>query len=176
MTASKWVARLIQLATPKGDALDAVEGIEHPSAPGLAVTPHTSWFGHFVITHIPTGKKVGGPYERAANAQRDIAYLSRCADWTREDVAQQIKEHGEELSGLGMSVQKGVVSSTKKRALVHSIASPLSAGEEWPWEGDDSPLLMAERILADPTFNPDAEKIAQYSTVKAVDVHTGEAR
>jgi len=167
MSKSEWIIVKVAIASPADKPIGDVEGLTHPKAPGLAVTPDQRYFGHFCITHMPSGKRIGGPWERCANAQAALASLSRCADWTRDDLAAQLAEHGDESANIGYSISLGTVSALTKREVVRSTAEHMLPGDEWPWEGPDHPLSCANRVLADPAHNPQAQELAKWSKVAA---------
>src|ERR1044071_8429468 len=77
----------IDVTLARKDGPKVVRGIAHQRAPGLAVTQHH--FGHFEVTHVPSGKRVVGPWERMASAKVVLAELAVCFDWSREELGIQ---------------------------------------------------------------------------------------
>lgn len=76
----------VTICGPLGDR--NVPALVHPWCPGLAVTMGA--FGTFDVTHVPTGRRVFGSWERWGNALRtlvEVALIARAAgaDWSVAD-------------------------------------------------------------------------------------------
>ena len=72
----------------------SVPGFAHDNCPGLAVTMHP--FGAFTVTHIESGMKMCGHYERASNAilvmsQYALIAASKGLSWSDLDSQGAIK-------------------------------------------------------------------------------------
>lgn len=141
-----WRQLTVGITGPGGAHL--VRGLVHPAAPGLAVTENPS-VGWFTVTHTATGRKVAGPYERAANGMLALAQLSRLANWTAPDgatISAEITAHGDEPAGIpDCTVTSGGVTRpmTKREVFDFVRATWLS---EFPWE-ESAPECAAAKIL-----------------------------
>jgi hypothetical protein len=95
----EWVRVETEVVGPKGKR--DVPALIHPWCPGLAVT--MSRFGFFCVTHVRSGLVVGGAYERAANAKRELCQSAAIGkaiglDWataTADQVVQAIIAHAD---------------------------------------------------------------------------------
>lgn len=146
--ASEW--SVVEIGIETKDGHRTVEGVIHPNAPGLAVTPSVRYFGYFEVTHRSSGRKTAGPYERVGFAQLMLARLSRIADWsdTPSGLRDQIMgQRGDEPCGMDdvTCTTKGETRQQTKREVFEGIRNWV-LGDEFPWE-EDHPSKAARRLL-----------------------------
>lgn len=122
-----------------------VPALKHKHSKHLCVTMHS--FGQFEITHIASGHKVCGSYERAGNAMADMLALSIALisigvsdDATYEDLKQAIAESDIVIDELGMTISQYI---TLNR-LVNEF--PWETYEESPFKLVDDRCLKLERL------------------------------
>ncbi|EOH0514094.1 hypothetical protein ACNPDE_002095 [Vibrio fluvialis] len=123
-----------------------VPSVEVEGCPGLAVT--SCVFGLFEVTHIKSGQRIIGGYERAVNAM--------C---TMIEIYLGMKESGIDPT-LGMEeLQQAMIKSEVKCKILGNmtvmehvnILNPIMVGYsgEFPWEGDeDSPFTRLDELKA----------------------------
>lgn len=146
-----WEQTLVKIATPAG-WID-VPGLTHPWCAGLAVT--MQHFGDFVVTHLSSGKRIGGTYERAGNAALELVHwaaIARAGGYTWDATTEEV------VAAVGAS-KNAPVPFAGATSTSGGVTTPLTAGEwmsivrsewrdEFPWEGDDDPWsLGAEALL-----------------------------
>jgi len=121
----------------------SVPGFAHDNCPGLAVTMHP--FGAFTVTHIESGMKICGHYERASSAilvmsQYALIAASKSASFKgldQQGVINLISDAGSDdvpFDGYTSTSIEGVRKLTVKEwrgSLAHSFL------DEFPWEEHD---------------------------------------
>src|ERR1051326_7238827 len=128
-----WHEATVVMATEKGSI--AERGLVHPHAPGLAITMHL--FGTFDVTHVRSGKKVAGPYQRCALAQLVLAQMSKCLDWKQDaaGIAAQIAARKDEpVPFMGATVSSGGVQRPQTIGEFLRGTRDWLGFDEFPWE------------------------------------------
>lgn len=132
-----------QIQTEAGSM--TVPALKHKHCKHLCVTMPS--FGLFEITHIASGRKVCGNYERAGNAMADMLALSIAFirigvsdDATYEDLKQAIKQSDIVIDELGMTIPQYI---TLNR-LVNEF--PWETYEESPFKLVDDRQLVLEKL------------------------------
>lgn len=152
-----WERGTLTIPTTGGD--ETVEVLTHPLVPGLAVQHYP--FGSFAVTHVQTGKKVAGPWQRYGNALCEAVRLSLCLDFrgNADSIAEQVKARRDEP-----------VPFSEATSTSGGVTRPLTIGEylqlgrgwlacdEFPWEsGDEDPGVKAQELLAQHRLAPSAK-------------------
>lgn len=134
--------RQIEVPTEKGRILvPATNHVEE--TPYLAVTMCV--FGQFEVTHVPSGFRLIGGYERAVNAFVSMAQLQLAlnelgidASGSNEAFKAQIAEKDKSCESLGMSLREWIALNT-------TIGNFCS---EFPWETDEEgPHAELEKLM-----------------------------
>lgn len=137
----------IEVPVQSGD-LKTVPAIVHKDCPGLAVTMVP--FGAFQVTHISTGRKLCGLYQRASTALLKMSQWALIADmkgksWTDLDQAgsaQLIEQAADDevpFDGCTSTSSEGTKKMTVAMWFQHRFAF---TWDEFPWEERD-PYDMA---------------------------------
>lgn len=124
-----------------------VPSLTHPRAPGLAVT--MNHFGYFDVTHLASGMKMGGPFERSGNAALLLVQWAACADCTKptgQEIAAQMDDTPVPFP-RNTTTRLGETRPMSKREWMQSARSWLGA-DEFPWEGADNPHDYTLEVLA----------------------------
>ncbi len=138
---SRWLDAVIAIQCQHGPR--EVPALTHPQCPGLAVT--MSHFGLFGVTHVASGRSMGGSYERCGSAARELVQWQQIAtrygfSWELPGDALQgvFREHAQKP----VPFEGGTVTSMgETRPLTIGewrgfIVSPLGT-DEFPWESPD---------------------------------------
>jgi hypothetical protein len=132
-----------------------VPAITHPLAPGLAVT--MSCFGTFEVTHVPSGRRMLGTYERWGTAALILAELAAIG-----------RAHGVDYTAPSDVVVPALralydvpVPFPDATSSSQGVTRPLTvkewfqitrddfASDEFPWESpDDAPAEKADQLFA----------------------------
>ena len=108
MGGAKLRKAVINIAT--SDGRQDVDGWIHPpyNAPRFAVTPVVTQHGiapYYTVTHVPTGRRLSGSYDKALafRAVREVASLLDDPMWDRKDldskeIGEWIKQHPEKYA------------------------------------------------------------------------------
>ena len=124
------------LSVPATNATDEI--------PNLAVTMTT--FGLFEVTHVPSGFRLVGNFERAVNAFVAMAQIQLALNELEIDSSQngddfraEIMEKNKECKSLGMTFRQWIG--------LHATIGNFSG--EFPWEGaDEGPHAELEKLMA----------------------------
>ena len=135
--------RQIKVATQDG-MIPVPTTNETPETPYLAVT--MTVFGQFEVTHVPSGLRLVGGFERAVNAfvsmlslQLAFNELSIDASGSQDDVKAELKEKDKECESLGMTIRQWIALNTT----VGNFCS------EFPWETDEEgPHAELRKLMA----------------------------
>jgi hypothetical protein len=105
----QWVETSVKVTRDSG-AVESRPALTHPWVPGLAIA--FAGFGIYRVTHAESGCKLGGTYERLANAMVEFAEWAAIGrayglDWTGP---------AESISGL----------------FIHRGGEPVPFGKHWP--------------------------------------------
>lgn len=154
-TTPEFVDATVLVKSDKGEL--QVPALTHPHAAGLAVT--MSGFGLFEVTHVSTGLRLAGRYERMGNALLTMSMFAKIAstfefNWDELSQAQSI----EKLKSLGAEPVpfEGCTTTSNGETKPMQICDWLahrglgtfdSFGGEFPWEESD-PANEAAELLA----------------------------
>lgn len=142
----------VEIACREGK--EAAPAMTHPWCPGLAVTMRI--FGEFVVTHVASGMKIGGAYQRAGSAALELVEWAAIAEavgfsWeadgpTVREAMLAAKDQPVPFPGATSTDSEGV----RPLAIGEWVSMLRStfAFEEFPWESsDESPWGKAEDLL-----------------------------
>jgi hypothetical protein len=122
--------RQIQISTDKG-RMEVPASPSFNEIPDLAVT--MTQFGYFEVTHVRTGLKFGGRYERYANAACAMAYIQLAfdeleinTDCSQEEFYAQYKDKPCKVLD-GMSLKQWL----------DFTSQGLAVAGEFPWESEE---------------------------------------
>jgi hypothetical protein len=138
----RWVPTRVTIDTAEGEM--EVPGIVHPWVKGLAVVSHQ--FGYFNVTHLRSGMKMSGLYERAGNACLTAASWAACVDCTGDAASIRAQLNDDPVPFPDATVTTG---GQKRRQTKREWAqfSHTVPGDEFPWEGDENPWTAAEKVF-----------------------------
>lgn len=126
-----------------GGASITIPGLTHEACPGLAVTMFP--FGTFAVTHVSTGARLCGNYERASSALLVMSQFALIADmkgksWADMDrvlAADFIKECGTDEVPFGECTSTSIEGTRKMTVSEWFQCVRLPFPGEFPWEEKD---------------------------------------
>lgn len=140
-----WEEKGVTIACEKGP--EEVPGFVCEAIPTLAITMRA--FGLFDVTHVESGLRICGPYERAGNAAEALVKVALCFDVTgsRRELILSVGELGDEpvpFEGATTTEAGETRPMTRKRWL--GLERHNFPPDEFPWE-DQSPWYRADLLL-----------------------------
>lgn len=132
------------------------EALVHDYAPGLAVVMHE--FGEFVVTHVPSGKRLGATYERCGSSMRELsgwALIAKACDFSWDKISgddpELLKELFDRIKSLPVPFD-GATTTSKDGTVPMSIGQWADRvknpflNSEFPWEEEHPHTTTFKRL------------------------------
>lgn len=135
--------KTIEVITPKG--LVHVPSFEIEGCRGLAVT--SCVFGHFEVTHVKSGRRIIGGYERAVNATCLMLEIYLGLKEAGIDPDLDMEELQQAM--IKSEVQCKILGNMTVMQHINILKPIMGYSGEFPWEGDDeSPFTRLDELKA----------------------------
>lgn len=132
-----------EVITPNG--LIQVPSMEVEGCPGLAVT--SCVFGLFEVTHVKSGRRIIGGYERAVNAMCTMIEIYLGMKESEIDPTLGMEELQQSM--IKSEVKCKILGNMTVMEHINIIKPIMGFSGEFPWEGDeDSPFTRLDELKA----------------------------
>ncbi|HSH44425.1 MAG TPA: hypothetical protein VK966_01080 [Longimicrobiales bacterium] len=142
--------RHTMIKVPGKDGVNDFPALVHDAAPGVGIVVFP--WGLFSVTHLRSGMRLNGPYERAANAAIEAAQWAKVLDLeaaaSGDDLVKQVEAAPDDpvpFGGATITDNEGSRTMTR-REWFESVMADRGWVVEFPWE-EQSPWERADEIL-----------------------------